>query len=86
VFRFGETLVNLLTMAAAPELIEPAEVGKAEAGSRMQLTVHVDDVDRLCEELVARGVELLNGPMKRPWGPRTVSFRDPAGHIWEIAS
>jgi lactoylglutathione lyase len=27
----------------------------------------------------------LNGPMDRPWGIRTASFRDPGGHIWEIA-
>jgi uncharacterized glyoxalase superfamily protein PhnB len=30
-------------------------------------------------------VDLLNGPMDRPWGIRTASFRDPGGHIWEIA-
>ena len=29
--------------------------------------------------------KLLNGPMDRPWGIRTASFRDPGGHIWEIA-
>jgi len=23
--------------------------------------------------------------MDRPWGIRTASFKDPAGHIWEIA-
>jgi uncharacterized glyoxalase superfamily protein PhnB len=32
-----------------------------------------------------RGAELLNGPVDRPWGVRTASFRDPGGHIWEIA-
>ncbi len=52
----------------------------------MVFTVNVDDVDALCDELTARGVELLNGPMDRPWGPRTASFREPDGHIWEIAS
>ena len=39
----------------------------------------------MCETLQARGVELLNGPMDRPWGIRTASFRDPGGYIWEIA-
>jgi len=48
-------------------------------------TIGVDDVDAMCAELAARGVTLLNGPMDRPWGIRTASFRDPAGHIWEIA-
>ena len=85
VFSFGNTLINLLTTSAAPELIEPAAVAPRDAGSRMQLTITVDDVDALCAELTARGVKLLNGPMDRPWGIRTASFKDPAGHIWEIA-
>ena len=86
VFRFGDTLVNLLEVGAAGELIQPAGVASPEAGSRLQLTLEVDDVDAMCARLRERGVELLNGPMDRPWGPRTASFRDPGGHIWEIAS
>lgn len=86
VFRFGETLVNLLRATEAPSLVAPAEVAPAEAGVRFQFTLAVDDVDRMCKELESRGVELLNGPMDRPWGIRTASFRDPGGHIWEIAT
>ena len=85
VFDFGTTLVNLLRATAAPELIEPALVAPRDAGSRLQLTIAVDDVDATCAELVRRGVALLNGPMDRPWGVRTASFADPGGHIWEIA-
>lgn len=86
VFRFGETLVNLLSTANAPELVAPAKVAGPDAGPRSVLTVEVDDVDAKCDELRDRGVELLNGPMDRPWGVRTASFRDPAGHIWEIGA
>jgi catechol 2,3-dioxygenase-like lactoylglutathione lyase family enzyme len=85
VFNFGNMLVNLLKVSAAPELIEPAAVGRADAGARFQLTINVDDVDAVCAELAKRGVELLNGPIDRPWGVRTACFRDPAGHVWEIA-
>jgi len=85
VFRFGGTLVNLLAVASASELIEPAPVASAAAGARFQFTIEVEDVDAMCAELMRRGVELLNGPMDRPWGVRTASFRDPAGHIWEVA-
>jgi catechol 2,3-dioxygenase-like lactoylglutathione lyase family enzyme len=85
VFNFGNTLVNLLKTTEAPELIEPASVASPEAGSRAQFTITVDDVDALCAELATRGVKLLNGPINRPWGIRTASFMDPAGHIWEIA-
>ena len=85
VFKFGETLINLLNATEAPSLVAPAQVADREAGVRFQFTLGVDDVDATCERLQARGVELLNGPMERPWGIRTASFRDPGGHIWEIA-
>jgi catechol 2,3-dioxygenase-like lactoylglutathione lyase family enzyme len=85
VFNFGNTLINLLKTTAARELIEPAVVAPREAGSRLQLTITVDDVDAMCAELASRGVQLLNGPIDRPWGVRTATFSDPAGHIWEIA-
>lgn len=85
VFKFGSILVNLLKTSAAGELIEPAKAAGGEAGARHVFTLEVEDVDALCDVLIARGVKLLNGPMNRPWGPRTASFSDPAGHIWEIA-
>ena len=85
VFKFGNTLINLLKTTAAGVLVAPAKVPGREAGSRVVFTVEVDDVDAMCAELTARGVALLNGPMDRPWGVRTASFVDPGGHIWEIA-
>ena len=85
VFKFGETLINLLKTTAAGELIEPAKMASRESGSRFVFTIAVDDVDAMCAELTARGVEFLNGPMDRPWGIRTASFIDPSGYIWEIA-
>jgi catechol 2,3-dioxygenase-like lactoylglutathione lyase family enzyme len=85
VFEFGETLVNLLETREAPSLVAPAEVAAPDGGVRFQFTLAVDDVDAMSEEVRRRGAELLNGPMDRPWGIRTASFRDPGGHVWEIA-
>lgn len=84
-FRFGNTVINLLRVQAAAELIDPAPVGAAETAARSVFTVEVDDVDAQCARLAKLGVELLNGPMDRPWGPRTASFRAPGGQIWELA-
>ena len=84
-YAFGGTLVNLLVARAAGELIEPVVVGGPQDGPRLQLTLEVDDVDATCARLSALGVTLLNGPIDRPWGPRTATFQDPAGHVWEIA-
>jgi len=85
VFRFENTIMNLLGIPAARDLIDPGAVASREAGSRFQLSVWVDDADAVCAELATHGIELLNGPMNREWGMRTASFTDPDGHIWEIA-
>jgi catechol 2,3-dioxygenase-like lactoylglutathione lyase family enzyme len=85
-FDLAGTVINLLRVSAAGELIEPATVGAADAGSRFQLTIEVPDVDAACAELAAKGVTPLNGPIDRPWGVRTACFADPAGHAWEYAA
>jgi catechol 2,3-dioxygenase-like lactoylglutathione lyase family enzyme len=85
VFKFENTLINLLDVTHAGELVEPATVAGPGAGSRCLLTVNVADVDAACADLQARGVGLLNGPINRPWGVRTIAFADPGGHVWEFA-
>jgi catechol 2,3-dioxygenase-like lactoylglutathione lyase family enzyme len=85
VFKFGETVINVLAVPAAGELVAPGTVAPGGAGVRAVMTVEVDDVDAVCAELAQRRVQLLNGPMNRPWGLRTASFIDPGGHVWEIA-
>jgi catechol 2,3-dioxygenase-like lactoylglutathione lyase family enzyme len=86
VFRFGPTMINLLRTSAVSELIEPAVAAPSSSGARLLITLHVDDVDAMCAQLQARGVTLLNGPIDRPWGPRTASFADECGYVWEFAS
>jgi len=84
-FDIDNTIVNLVVRSAAGQLVEPRPLAGPEAGSQLMLTVWVDDAHAACEELAARGVELLNGPLDRPWGVRTAAFADPDGHVWEVA-
>jgi len=79
-FRFENVVVNCVV--GPDELIEPAPVG---SGTTAMYTLFVDDCDAAVELLRARGVELLNGPIDRPWGVRTAAFADPDGHAWEVA-
>ena len=85
-FGFDGMIVNLLVADEAHELIGPAVVAEQAAVSRFQLTIGVEDTDAACAKLSRHGVELLNGPIDRPWGVRTAAFADPDGHIWEIAA
>lgn len=84
VFKFQNLVINLTGASDPLKLIAPAPVASREAGSRFQLCIQVDDVHAACAELARHGVTLLNGPEDRPWGVRTASFTDPAGHIWEV--
>lgn len=85
VMKLDNMLLNILVRSQAPELIEPAPVAAAGAGASFMFTVWVDDADATCELLRSRGVELLNGPIDRPWGVRTAAFADPDGYAWEVA-
>jgi len=84
-FAFEGTIVNLLALPAAHDLVAPGLVAGREHGSRCQLTIWVEDADEVCANLAMRGVRLLNGPLDREWGVRTACFADPDGHVWEIA-
>lgn len=85
VLKFGGLMVNLLDVSRASPLVEPIGVAMSSAGSRVLLTIRVHDVDQICSALATVGVDLLNGPIDRPWGRRTAAFADPSGHVWEIA-
>jgi lactoylglutathione lyase len=87
VYNFGNTVINLLKIPAAPEAIAPAAavVREATPGHSFEITISVENVDSVVEELTSRGVKLLVEPVDRSWGLRTASFHDPDGYIWEIA-
>ncbi len=85
-YRFSNLVVNLLLASSAPELVAPAPVGGPGTEARALLTLEVDDVDAFATHLRALGVRILNGPVDRPWGSRTMTFADPSGHCWELSS
>jgi catechol 2,3-dioxygenase-like lactoylglutathione lyase family enzyme len=85
VVQLKNLLINLLQVSEAHDLIAPAKVAPADQGSRLLLTIKVEDADATVAELESHGVKLINGPVNQPWGRRTAAFADPAGNVWEIA-
>ena len=81
--KFNDVYVFLHKAAAAQDPV-PEVMAEAQKGAG-QFAIIVADVDAVCAELTARGVAVITGPADRPWGMRTVTFADPAGHVWEIA-
>jgi lactoylglutathione lyase len=86
VFKLGNRFVNLAHVSAGADFGAPAAVAGRGTDVRVVLPAAVDDVDAACAELTRLGVPLLQEPADKPWGIRTASFIDPAGHIWEITS
>jgi lactoylglutathione lyase len=81
-FATEGTKFALFEQARLPELIgRPAR----EGGPGCEVAFLVDDVDAEAERLRAAGVEVLAGPVDRPWGQRTLHVADPDGHVVEFA-
>jgi len=55
------------------------------AGATAFLTHFTYDVDALHADLVKQGIRFFQRPTDQPWGMRTAYFKDPDGHVWEIA-
>jgi catechol 2,3-dioxygenase-like lactoylglutathione lyase family enzyme len=85
VVRLENMMINILRAERAGTLVEPRPVAGPECGARLLPTIAVDDADAVFEALKRHGVTILNGPIDRPWGRRTVAFADPAGNVWEVA-
>jgi len=86
VYKAGSTMINLLAATQADELLGPATLSPQNIGTNAVYTLKCPDVNKAVEELKSKGVEMLNGPVDRPWGIRTASFQDPSGHTWELAN
>src|SRR3954469_13480429 len=54
-------------------------------GSLPIIVFRTDDLDGLFERVLASGAEVLQEPVKQPWGPRDCAFRDPSGNTVRIS-
>jgi len=80
-FEMANTKFSLFERSKLPELIG-REGGHPPCG---EIGFLIDDVDTEAERLSNLGVEILNGPMDRPWHERTLHIADPDGNIIEFA-
>jgi lactoylglutathione lyase len=82
-FSTGPTKLALFPRDRLPDLLGR----EVPAGSSLdgEVLFLVDDVDGEAERLRAAGVEILTGPLDRPWGHRTVHLLDPDGLVIELA-
>jgi PhnB protein len=68
----------------APELDCPGPQTLGGAGA--MLFVYVTDVDALCAQATSAGATVVRPLADQFWGDRTVTLRDPFGHVWTLAT
>ena len=73
---------GLFERAKLPELIG---LDDRVGGPSGEIAFLVGDVDGEAARLQAAGVEVLLGPIDRPWGHRTLHVLDPDGFVVELA-
>ncbi|MFD8899260.1 MULTISPECIES: VOC family protein [Streptomyces] len=56
----------------------------APAGHRSLVVLRVDDVDRYCEQITARGAALVHGPAPMTDRMRVAHLQDPEGNLVEL--
>jgi len=59
---------------------------KTLGGTTVVIHLYVTDCDKLVEEMVNNGSELLMEPTDMFWGDRFSRVRDPFGHEWGIST
>jgi lactoylglutathione lyase len=80
-FEMDNTKFSLFERSKLPGLIG-REGGSPPCG---EIGFLIEDVDGEAERLRGLGVEILSGPVDRPWHERTLHIADPDGNIIEFA-
>lgn len=80
-FEMENTKFSLFERSKLRELIGH-DAGSPPCG---EIGFLIDDVDGEAQRLKRLGVEILSGPVNRPWRERTMHIADPDGNIIEFA-
>ncbi|MFJ8081072.1 VOC family protein [Streptomyces sp. NPDC096205] len=78
----GSAGVALQDRAMMAEVL--GELGDAASGHRSLVVLRVDDLDAYCEDITARGAELLHGPAPMSDRLRVAHVKDPEGNLVEL--
>ncbi|MEV2212528.1 VOC family protein [Streptomyces sp. NPDC050997] len=60
------------------------ELGETATGHRSLVVLRVDDLDTYCEQITARGADLLHGPSPMTDRMRVAHLKDPEGNLVEL--
>lgn len=83
IFNLEGTLLEIVEKGEAVAMFPREHMGQ---GGGVILSFQAEDVQKTCEELKVKGVEIFEGPKATAWGESVAYFKDPDGNILEISS
>lgn len=81
-FKLEGTSLAIFEKSEATAMFPKEYMGSAGGAV---LAFQVDDVNKACEELKAKGIDVFEGPKTTEWGQTVAYFKDPDGNIWEVS-
>jgi hypothetical protein len=85
-FALNGSWLGLYGREALADDASVSSEGSGFSGIALAHNVHSEDaVDELIHQAVTAGATLTKQPQKADWGGYSGYFKDPDGHLWEIA-
>lgn len=81
-FKLEGTSLAIFQKDEATSMFPSTHMSK---GGGAVLGFQVEDVQKICDELKGKGVEIFEGPKITEWDQTVAYFKDPDGNIWEIS-
>ncbi len=82
-FKLEGTALAIFEKETATAMFSKEHMGQ---GGGVILAFQVKDVQKTCDELKSKGVEIFEGPKTTEWGQTVAYFKDPDGNIWEVSA
>ena len=82
-FKLGDTLIAIFQKDDATVMFPEKHMAKSGG---VALAFQVKDINKACEELKSKGINIFEGPKMTTWGQEVAYFKDLDNHIWEITS
>jgi PhnB protein len=82
--RIGGETVMLADEFPERGIVSPLAIGAAR--SPVAIHVYLADVDAVYRKALDAGAAPMREPADQFYGDRNAQFRDPAGHVWSIAT
>ncbi len=80
-FKLGDTLLGIFQKDEATAMFGKEHMNTPASAV---YAFSVDNVEKACAELSAKGVVIFEGPKTTSWGQTVAYFKDPDNHVWEV--